>query len=102
MPLSAKAADLEITLVIENNRFQPATLTVPANQKIRLLIENRDATAEEFESHSLNREKLISGKSRAAVFIGPLAAGRYTFFGEFNPSTAQGVLIAMPGAVAAN
>jgi hypothetical protein len=77
-------------------------LTVPANQKSRLLIENRDATVEEFESHSLNREKLISGKSHAAVFIGPLAAGRYTFFGEFNPATAQGVLIATAGAVAAN
>jgi hypothetical protein len=28
------------------------------------------------------------------VYIGPLKAGKYPFFGEFNPATARGVVIA--------
>jgi len=91
---TAAAADPEVTLVIQNHRFQPAELTVPAGQKIRLTIENRDATPEEFESKALKREKVIAGKSSATIFIGPLAAGRYPFVGEYNEKTAQGVIVA--------
>ena len=50
------AADDEFKLVIENHKFEPAELTVPAGVKIKLTVENRDATPEEFESHALNRE----------------------------------------------
>jgi len=94
LPLIASAADTEFTLVIRDHRFQPAELSVPAGQKIKLLIENRDATPEEFESHPLNREKLIAGNGRATIYIGPLAPGRYPFFGEFNEATAPGVIVA--------
>jgi Cupredoxin-like domain len=95
--LSAQAADDELTLqtlVIENHRFTPAELKVPAQKKIKLVVENRDASAEEFESHALNREKLVPGKGKATIYVGPLAPGRYEFFGDFNQKTAQGVLIA--------
>ena len=40
--------------------------------------------------YELNREKVISGNSQAVIFIGPLPAGEYPFFGEFYPKTAQG------------
>lgn len=93
MPLGALAADGEYTLVIQDHRFQPAELTLPAEKKIKLTIENRDATPEEFESHALNREKVIAGKSSASIFIGPLKPGRYPFIGEFNEKTAQGVIV---------
>jgi Cupredoxin-like domain len=89
----AFAANDELTLLIENHKFQPAELRMPANTKIKLVIENRDATAEEFESHALNREKLVPAKGKATIYVGPIAAGRYPFFGDFNQSTAQGVLI---------
>ncbi|TMH52655.1 MAG: cupredoxin domain-containing protein, partial [Betaproteobacteria bacterium] len=72
---------------------EPQELAVPARKKFRLLIDNRDFTAEEFESHALNREKVVPGKSRVPVFLGPLAPGRYPFFGEFHEKTAQGTLI---------
>lgn len=88
------AADNEYRLVIQDHRFQPAELVVPVGKKIRLMVENRDATPEEFESHDLNREKVIAGKSTASIFIGPLASGRYRFYGEFNEKTAQGVIVA--------
>lgn len=93
-PAGALAADADYRLVIQEHRFQPAELAVPNGMKIRLTIENRDATPEEFESHALNREKVIAGKSSATIFIGPLKPGRYPFVGEFNEKTAKGVIVA--------
>lgn len=90
---SALAAD-EVTVAIRDHRFEPAEVRVPANRKVKLVITNHDATAEEFESHALNREKIVPPGGSVAVFIGPLAPGRYPFFGEYFPKTAQGVVIA--------
>jgi Cupredoxin-like domain len=87
---TAQAQTPEFTLVIRDHLFFPATLTVPANQKVKLIVENQDPTPEEFESYQLNREKVISGKSKTVIFIGPLKPGTYPFFGEFYPKTAQG------------
>jgi hypothetical protein len=94
LPLAAFAEDDVYSLVIRDHRFQPAEISVPAGKKVKLLIDNQDATPEEFDSHSLNREKLIAGKSKATVYVGPLSPGRYPFEGEFNAKTAQGVIIA--------
>ena len=84
----------EVRLVIENHRFAPAEVTVPAGKRIRLVIENRDDSPEEFESHTLNAEKVVGPKATITVSVGPLEAGSYEFFGEFNPQTATGKLIA--------
>jgi hypothetical protein len=92
LPLSVWAADY--TLIIKDHKFFPAELIIPAETKIKLRVDNQDPTPEEFESYSLNREKIIAGHRKATIFIGPLAPGRYEFFGEFNPKTAQGVIIA--------
>lgn len=93
MPLTALAADNEYRLVIKDHRFEPAELQLPAGKKVRLIVENQDASPEEFESHPLNREKVIAGKSTASIYVGPLEPGRYPFFGEFNEATAQGVIV---------
>jgi plastocyanin domain-containing protein len=90
----AQAAEPEIALVIKNHRFEPSELKVPANQRVKLVVHNQDSTPEEFESHSLNREKVIPGGAKATIFIGPLKPGRYTFFGEYNEKTAQGAVVA--------
>ena len=63
-------------------------------KKIKLTIDNQDATPEEFESHELNREKVIPGKSKLSIFIGPLKPGKYPYIGEFNKKTANGVIVA--------
>ena len=94
VPLCGLAADNEFTLVIKDHYFVPSELRVPAGQKVKLIVENQDATPEEFESHELNREKIIAPKSKVSIFIGPLKAGKYPFFGEFNQATARGVVIA--------
>lgn len=90
---SALAATPEFEIEIRNHLFQPDTLTIPANTKVKLIIYNRDPTPEEFESYELNREKVILGGRKAIVFIGPLAPGEYPFFGEFNPQTALGTIL---------
>ena len=94
LPITAFAADADYTLVIKDHRFQPAELTVPAGKKIKLLVENRDPSPEEFESYPLNREKVIAGNGSATIYIGPLEPGRYPYFGDFNQATAQGVIVA--------
>jgi len=88
------AEEATATLTIVNHRFEPAELAVPAGQKIKLIVENKDATAEEFESYELNREKVVPAKGSVVIFVGPLKPGRYPFFGDFNKETAKGVLVA--------
>lgn len=83
----------EIGIVIKDHKFIPDTVEVPAGQKVKLIIDNQDPTPEEFESHELNREKIIKGGKKGVVFIGPLEPGTYPFFGEFNEATAQGKVV---------
>ncbi|HKW79808.1 MAG TPA: cupredoxin domain-containing protein [Casimicrobiaceae bacterium] len=89
----ACAAEPTFTLTLRDHRFVPNEITVPAGQKVKLLVKNEDATPEEFESTKLNREKVIPGRSEATIFIGPLNPGEYPFFGEFNPKTATGRVV---------
>jgi len=88
------AQEPTFTLVIKDHRFQPVEIEVPVGQKITLLVKNEDPTPEEFESHQLKREKVIPGGKEITLSIGPLKAGRYEFFGEFNPKTARGFIVA--------
>ncbi|WP_049630429.1 cupredoxin domain-containing protein [Cellvibrio sp. pealriver] len=93
--LLCTAANAEVptfTIEIREHLFYPSQLVIPANTKVKLIVINRDATPEEFESYELNREKVIMGGAKAIIFIGPLVPGDYPFFGEFNPKTAQGII----------
>ena len=83
-----------LKLQIKDHKFDPAELFVPAGRKFILVVENHDDTAEEFESYSLNREKVIAAHGRGKLFLGPLKPGRYEFFGDFHKDTAKGVLVA--------
>lgn len=89
-----RAETSEFSLSIKDHKFSPATLEVPADTKVKLVIKNEDPSAEEFESFELNREKVIAGGATGVVFIGPLSAGKYPFFGEFNPDSARGEIVA--------
>lgn len=94
MGSAAMAADAEVLLVIKNHRFEPIELKVPAGRRIKLIVDNRDGTPEEFDSRDLNREKLVPPGSKVTVFIGPLKPGRYAFVGEYHEATARGVVVA--------
>lgn len=91
-PLPARAQ--EFTLTIKDHKFTPTEIRVPANKRVMITVVNDDATAEEFDSSALKVEKVIAGKSKGVVRIGPLAPGRYPFIGEYHEATAKGVVIA--------
>lgn len=91
-PVPALAQDF--TLTIKDHKFTPEELKVPANKRVVITVINDDDTAEEFESNVLKVEKVIAGKSKATVRIGPLAPGKYPFIGEFHEATAKGTVIA--------
>ena len=92
--MSAAAQEPTYTLVIKDHRFQPTQIEIPSGQKVALVVQNQDPTPEEFESTELRREKVVSGGEQITVYIGPLKPGQYEFFGDFNPTTARGHIIA--------
>lgn len=79
---SLAAAEPEYVIKIVQHQFVPAELHIPSGTKVRIVLDNQQDTAEEFDSHSLNREKHVPPKSQATIFIGPLAPGRYVYEGE--------------------
>lgn len=83
----------ERTLIIKDHKFAPETFEIPAGEKIKITVKNQDSTPEEFESYELNREKVIQGNGEGIIFIGPLEAGTYPFFGDFHQESAKGKII---------
>jgi plastocyanin domain-containing protein len=90
----AVSQDAAYTLRIKDHRFEPSEIEVTAGQKITLIVKNDDPTPEEFESTQLRREKVIPGGQQTTIYVGPLKPGKYEFFGEFNPKTARGYIVA--------
>ena len=84
----------DYVLTIKDHRFTPTEIKIPANKRVQITVVNDDPTPEEFESKEMKVEKVIPGKSKGVVRIGPLKPGRYPFFGEFHEATAKGTLIA--------
>jgi plastocyanin len=84
----------QIVLIIGNHVFTPSEIHVPAGRKIQLLVQNRDDTAEEFDSTSLKVEKVIAGRGEAVVRLRSLDPGTYPFVGEYHSETAKGSVIA--------
>ena len=89
-PAIARADDF--TLTIKDHKFTPSELKVAAGKRHTITVVNNDATPEEFESHALKIEKVVPGKSKGVVRIGPLKAGTYPFVGEYHESTAKGTI----------
>ena len=95
----AAAADTpSVTLTLKEHRFAPASFTVPAGEKVRIVLVNQDVATEEFDSHDLQVEEVVTPMGRISFTIGPLKPGEYSFMGEFHAATAQGKVTAVPGA----
>jgi plastocyanin len=90
----ARAEEPSFKLTLKDHLFTPAELTVPAGQRVKLIVDNQDSTAEEFESHDLHVEKVVSGGKTITVLVGPLKPGSYAFVGEHHEDVAKGTLIA--------
>ena len=90
----AAGADREIPLTIEKNRFQPDEVKVKAGAPFVLVVTNKDATPEEFESKELRIEKVIPGGKTLKIRVRALKPGSYPFVGEYHEATAKGRIIA--------
>jgi plastocyanin len=84
----------EATVRIRDHRFVPETVEVPAGRRVKLVVRNEDPTVEEFESHDLGREKLVTGGATVMIYVGPLQTGEYVFFGEYHQESAHGRIVA--------
>ncbi len=92
--LSAHAGLPAFQLTVENGRFTPEVIEVPARTRFKIVITNKGPGPEEFESKKLRKETVLApGVTRSLVFA-PLKPGSYRFFGEFHPDTAQGRIVA--------
>ena len=87
------ASQNEFTIKIKNHRFEPDVINVPADTKFKIIVENLDNTIEEFESDDIKKEKLIGAGKKISLYISPLRAGEYKFYGDFHQKTAQGKII---------
>ena len=83
----------EVIVEIKDHLFYPQEVVVPAGRKVRLTFVNFDDSPEEIDSFALNREKVIFSHSSGSIYIGPLTAGEYPFFGEYHPNSAVGKVI---------
>ena len=87
-------SDEPIMVHLKNHKFSPAVIKVKANKPSMIILHNDDRSADEFDSSSLKIERVVPGGAKANIRIRALAPGKYPFMGEFNASTAQGVVIA--------
>jgi len=92
---AAPAADPPtVALTLQDHRFTPDRIEVPAGRRIRIELTNRDAALEEFDSDDLHVEQDVTPHGKASFTVGPLKPGRYSFMGELHADTASGVLVA--------
>ena len=91
-PAAAEDA-VTIPVSLQDHRFVPEEIHVPAGKPVWLDIANHDSTAEEFYSGILAIEKIIPAGGHARIRLRPLAPGRYPFIGEFHSDTAHGAVL---------
>ncbi|HWZ95111.1 MAG TPA: cupredoxin domain-containing protein [Opitutaceae bacterium] len=77
-----------------NHRFSPQTLLVQAGQPLQIKVVNSSREKIEFESFSLNREKVIEPGKSITVRLPALRAGSYDFFDDFHDNVPEGVIVA--------
>ena len=94
---AAKAPVQTVVLTLQNHTFSPAVITVPAGQRIKIDLSNRDATGDDFESEELDVDKEVSPHGRIGFYIGPLKPGTYPFKAELHAATAHGQVVAVAG-----
>ncbi len=93
-PLLTHAAEpAEIAVTIEKNRFTPDEIKVKRGAPFVLVVTNKDAGPEEFESKDLRIEKVVPPGKTMRIRIRALKPGVYTFVGEYHESTAKGRIV---------
>jgi hypothetical protein len=91
---AAMAADVEVPLVLEKNRWQPDVIKVKAGAPFVLVITNKDKGPEELDMLSPRIEKVIPGGKTVRLKMPALKPGKYPFVGEYHSETAKATIIA--------
>ncbi len=92
--IAVPAAAAEFPVTLKNHKFSPSEIHVKANEPNVIILSNKDATADEFDSSSLKVEKVVAGHETGNVRLRPLSPGAIRSWANINPDTAQGVVIA--------
>jgi plastocyanin len=79
---------------LQNGRFEPAQLVVPAGTAFKVRVTNADQAAIEFESFELHRERVVQPGETITVYIPALAPGTYKFLDDFHRDTPEGAIVA--------
>lgn len=93
--MQSACAEETFKLSLKDHKFTPNALTVPANERFLIEVENLDPTPAEFESTDLKVEKFVVGGGKITVRARALKPGTYKFFDEYNPDVATGTVIAV-------
>lgn len=91
-PRAATAAEPVVHIAIVKQAFEPDTLTIPAGQRVKIMVANKDSIPAEFESNDFHLEVVIPGETELPVYVRPLEPGTYQFFNDFHPDS-KGTLI---------
>lgn len=95
LPSAGALADTPtFTIVFHDGQLAPVHIEVPANQHVRIGLNNTGKTPAEFESHELHIEKVVPPNSKSMVVLRPLDPGKYVYFDDFHEDAPKGVLIA--------
>ena len=89
----ARADDHAVALAVREGGFEPARLEVPVGVRVRLEVSNETASAIEFESFELNRERVVPPGQKATVYLSGLSAGEYQFFDDFHQARRGTLLV---------
>ena len=92
-PPSSRADDAAAQLRYHGGRFEPSSVTLPANTPVNIQATNAGDTAIEFESFELHRERVVQPGQTITVYIPALAPGSYLFFNDFNSADAKGEIV---------
>jgi plastocyanin len=92
-PSVVRADDPSFSLTLKDHHFTPAELTIPPNTRVRLVVNNFDATAAEFESDDFKAEKVIPAGREVRFTIGPLKPGSYEFHDEYHEDESKSRLV---------
>ncbi len=89
-----KIAVPSLEIRFEHHKFFPLALQVPANTPLLLKIVNLSDERIEFESFSLNREKVVEPGKTVTLNLPALRPGSYDFVDDFHDDVPAGAIIA--------
>ena len=91
----ARADDVPVfKMTLENDRFTPAELKVPANKPFVLKVLNGETAAAEIESGDLKIEKVAAAYTEIILRVKPQKPGRYLIYNEYRQDVARAFVVA--------